>query len=263
MFRPWLSLLAWLLVVAVVRIFWLVDLPSPLLALDEPAANAVAKLALWVMAPAMFLMAAAWQSPGRTWRELGLGSGPVAGYAFGLLATIPMTVALPLASRVSAPGFETLSDTVLLGPFAEEVLFRGFLLAFLVRRAGWSLWTALLATSFAFGLAHVSDADLVRAFGYGHPPALASVGAQVLLGSIGGLLFGWVYYRWGSLWYAVGLHACINLWWELSSGRAASTISNTDLLPVSAAHIASCALAVAITVWWERRRTQVISELAN
>jgi membrane protease YdiL (CAAX protease family) len=262
MFRPWLSLLAWLLVVVVVRIFWLVDLPSPLLALNEPVADAVAKLGLWVGVPAMFLMAVGWQSPARTLRELGLGSGAGAGYAFGLLATMPMMLALPLASRASAPELDTLADSVLLGPFAEEVLFRGFLLAFLVRRAGWSLWIALAATSFAFGLAHVSDADLVLAFGYGHPAAFARVVAEVLLGSIGGLLFGWVYYRWGSLWYGIGLHATVNLWWEVSSGRAASSIPNPDV-SISAAHIASFALAVVITVWWDRRRTPVISGLVN
>ena len=262
MFRPWLSLLAWLLVVASVRVFWLVDLPSPLVALDEAAADAAAKLVLWVIAPVLFLMAATGQSLARTLREFGLGSGAAAGYAFGLLATMPMMVALPLTARVSAPGLDTLADTVLLGPFAEEVLFRGFLLAFLVRRAGWPLWAALAATSFAFGLAHVSEAELYLAFGYGHVPALLRVIAQALLGSIGGLLFGWVYYRWGSLWYAIGLHATVNLWWEVSSGRAASTISGPDV-SISAAHIASFALAVAITVWWDRRRSPVASELVN
>lgn len=261
-FRPWLSLLAWLLVVASVRVFWLVDLPSPLVAIDEPAADAVAKVVVWVAGPVLFLMAVTGLSAARTLRELGLGSGAAAGYAFGLLATVPMMVALPLAARLSAPELDTLADTVLLGPFAEEVLFRGFLLAFLVRRAGWPLWMALAATSFAFGVAHVSDGELYLALGYGHVPALLRVIAQVLLGSIGGLLFGWVYYRWGSLWYAIGLHATVNLWWELSSGHAASTISAPDV-SVSAAHIASFALAVAITVWWDRRRSPVVGELVN
>ena len=231
MYRPWLSLLAWLLVVGVVRAFWHIEMPRNWLTLDHVALEGLLKVALWVVPPVLFLMAVGRQNLRQTWRELGLGAPARAGYAFGLMATVPMALALPFTARLFRPDLASIIGTVLAGPFAEEVLFRGFLLAFLVRRAGWSVPAAIGVTSLAFGLAHMEW----------RPPALA-------LMSAGGALFAWVYCRWGSLWYAIGLHASINLWWELTSGRAASAISSADTMPVSAAHGASIALAVLLTL---------------
>lgn len=233
MYRPWLSLLAWLLVVGVVRAFWHIDVPRTWMMLDQAAIEGLLKLGLWVVPPALFLMAVRRQNVRQAWRELGLGSPAPAGLAFGLMATVPMALALVFTGPYVRLDLGSMVGTVLVGPFAEEVLFRGFLLAFLVRRAGWSVAAAIGVTSLAFGLAHLEW----------RPPALALI-------SGGGALFAWVYYRWGSLWYAIGLHASINLWWELTTGRAASAIAGSDTLPLSAAHVASFGLAVLMTIRW-------------
>ena len=132
------------------------------------------------------------------WRGLGLG-GPVArGFGFGLVATIPMALAT-FVNRAYLPDLDDLVGTVLFGPFAEEVLFRGFLFAVLWRRARWPWPVALAVSSVAFGLAHGDG--------------LASA---VLM--MDGAIFAWIYYRWGSLWPAIGLHAWMNFWWDLSRG---------------------------------------------
>jgi membrane protease YdiL (CAAX protease family) len=251
MYRPWLSLLAWLLVVGVVRAFWLIDVPPRWLALDETAIDGLLKVGLWVAPPLVFLMLLVRQPIGRAWRELGLASPPVRGYAFGALATVPMALVLPFAPRLTAEA-QQLVSTVVVGPFAEEVLFRGFLLAFLVRRAGWSLPVALVVTSLAFGLAHVPQSHFGILIRHGSIDWLERMVLPMTVVAAGGLVFGWVYYRWGNLWYAIGLHASINLWWELTSGRAASAIANSDTLPISAAHIASFGLAVLLTMKLKR-----------
>jgi membrane protease YdiL (CAAX protease family) len=253
MFRPWLSLLAWVLVVAVIRVFWVIDLPARWVGLDETAIDALLKLGLWVLPPLVFLTAAGRQSIWRAWRELGLDRRAAAGYGFGLLATLPMAAVLPLVPRLTVD-VPSLASTVVMGPFAEEVLFRGFLLAFLVRRAGWSLPAALVVTSFGFGLAHVPQSQFAMLFRYGSIASLQPIVVQTSLVASGGLLFGWIYYRCGSLWPAIGLHACINLWWELTSGQAASAIASSDTLPISAAHLASFGLAVLLTSRWQAGR---------
>ena len=259
---PWLSLLAWLLVVAVVRLFWLVDVPPAWNGLEETVIDGLLKVALWVVAPVLFLIVVSGQSIRRAWKELGLGSNAATGYAFGLLATIPMAAVLSLAPRVPVDA-QALAGTVLFGPLAEEVLFRGFLLAFLVRRAGWPLPAALLVTSLAFGLAHVPQENLLMAIRYGEMDAFGSFAAQAALVGAGGVLFGWIYYRTGNLWQSIGLHASINLWWELTNGRAASAIANSETLPISAAHVASFGLAVGLTIWSQRRRAHAVTELVN
>jgi uncharacterized protein len=38
-----------------------------------------------------------------------------------------------------------------------------------------------------------------------------------LLTGTGGAVFAWLVYRWQTLWVAVLLHICMNLWWELFS----------------------------------------------
>ncbi len=78
---------------------------------------------------------------------------------------------------------------VLVGPFAEEVFFRGFVLSGLVRR--WGPVTGLLVSAAIFGIAHASVAILIPIF-------------------VAGLLIGWLYQRTGSLWSCVWVHGAQN-----------------------------------------------------
>src|SRR6185436_709397 len=96
----------------------------------------------------------------------------------------------------------TLVGAVVVSPFAEEVLFRGWLFRQLTRHSGWSPVPALLVSSLMFGLAHVSNLTYVM-----EPWALATATSA----AAAGLLFGWLAWRWDSLWPAIGLHACMNL----------------------------------------------------
>ena len=187
------------------------------------------------------------------WRDLGLGKSVGHGYGFGLMATLPMALLVIFVTRTGA-GPDAVIGGVLLGPFAEELLFRGFLFAQLVRSARWRVWPAILVSAAAFGLAHVPDlstqlaGDLLRVLsGLGTETLIqrfASVLPYVTVQAAGGVLFAWVFHRWGSLWQAVGLHSCINLWWILMEGSEAVGYSGAG---VGAPHVAQ-ALAVALAI---------------
>ncbi len=84
--------------------------------------------------------------------------------------------------------------TVLVAPLAEEIFFRGFVFAGLLRRFG--VVGAMAASGFIFGAFHITS--------------LETVGLVLPFGAIG-MLFAWLYYRTGSLWINVGTHLIFNL----------------------------------------------------
>lgn len=78
---------------------------------------------------------------------------------------------------------------VLVGPFAEEVFFRGFVYSGLVLR--WGVLAGLIVSALIFSLAHASVAILIPIF-------------------VAGVLLAWLYHRTGSLWGCVWVHATQN-----------------------------------------------------
>ena len=78
---------------------------------------------------------------------------------------------------------------IVLGPFAEEVFFRGFVMAGLVRR--WGLLVGIVASSLLFSLAHGNVALIIPIF-------------------VAGALLGWLYFRTGSLWGSIFAHMAQN-----------------------------------------------------
>ena len=141
----------------------------------------------------------------------------------------------------------------LIGPFAEELLFRGFLFTFLVRRARWSVIAALVVSSLLFGLAHLRNVDLQL---LGLVSGYSPYGLQYSLKNLipyaaGGVLFAWVTWRWQSLWPAIVLHALMNFCWDLTTGEHAQLDFSID--PMSAAQATSALAAIALTLRWTRR----------
>jgi hypothetical protein len=85
----------------------------------------------------------------------------------------------------------------------EELLFRGFLIAYLAVWVG--LWPAVLLSSVAFGAGHVYQAGLRSALQTG----------------IAGLVFGTLYALAGQLWAPMILHAAVDLGTGWAARRAA------------------------------------------
>lgn len=109
-----------------------------------------------------------------------------------------------------APFADTLSSSDILwrgigAPITEEVVFRGLAIGALMMMAGWRFLPAALAPAIVFGLAHMTQ----------ETPFVESAGITAITG-VGGLLFGWMFVRWGfNLWPAILAHIGLNSIWEV------------------------------------------------
>lgn len=83
---------------------------------------------------------------------------------------------------------------VITAPLAEEIFFRGFIFAGLIRYVG--VFWAMAASGLIFAAFHVTSGDTV---GLVFPFTLV------------GMLFAWLYHRTGSLWTNIGAHLLFNL----------------------------------------------------
>lgn len=165
--------------------------------------------ALWIALCFIGLFAAHRMGPMQSLGELGLRGAIAQGWLFGLLASLPMFAVLAIASRLAIHlSLRVILVSVLFGPFAEEVLFRGYLFLQLYRRAQWSLLLAVIAPALVFGLAHLANMRGER-----DPWRLL---AEVLITGLGGAFFAWLLVRWNNnLWVPIAMHVFMNLWWEV------------------------------------------------
>lgn len=97
-------------------------------------------------------------------------------------------------------------------PVIEEVVYRGLAVGALILWAGWRWWAACLLPALLFGLVHA-----------GQGTDLGSVAGVVAITGLGGLLFGWLFVRWGfNLWPPILLHVGLNsLWIVFALGETA------------------------------------------
>jgi uncharacterized protein len=171
--------------------------------------------------------------------ELGLRAPVGRATVFALCASAPMLIAFAVTSPFN-------SETTLLhvavfcfvAPFAEEMLFRAFLFGQLYRRARLGFWPSALIPSLIFGAAHMSQST--------DPAEIAGI---VAITSVGGLGFCWLIVKWdGNVWPAFGLHASMNLWWELFA------IDDTALggWMANGARGATIVLAILLTIYKDR-----------
>ncbi len=106
----------------------------------------------------------------------------------------PVTALFPdewinrLNDRIASGGWG-LATTILIAPVCEEILFRGILQDSTVRKYG--AWKGILLASFLFGVVHL-------------------IPQQIVAATCVGCVIGYIYYRTGSLFAAVVLHAINN-----------------------------------------------------
>ena len=248
----WICLLS---VAVLFAVFWMVG-QLDVRVLAPEWAEGVLKIAVWVV-PSVLVVLLAWApSPGGALAELGLLSNPLTGYAFGFAAAVPTLIAWPIVG--ARPLFASaIVGSVLLGPLAEEVLFRGLLFRQLYRRGGLRPLRAMTISALAFGCAHLANVDFENVR-LAVPQTMTPAMGQVGLTALGGLLFAWVAYRWDSLWPAIGLHTFMNLSWEVFGVNGPMGATHGALgLPADAAtmtRLASVAIAVYLT--WRLTRRQ-------
>jgi membrane protease YdiL (CAAX protease family) len=92
----------------------------------------------------------------------------------------------------------------------EELIFRGVMLPLFMRR--FSFWKANLLQALLFGLAHYVFPLSSWVSGQATSgEALAEAATLLVFTTFGGLVFGYIYYRTGSLWTAVFAHLIDNI----------------------------------------------------
>jgi membrane protease YdiL (CAAX protease family) len=129
----------------------------------------------------------------------GLLLGPVLALSIALLGHLLRTpdMHVPMMDLLDSPEAIALVGifAVTLGPFCEELIFRGFLMPLLARTFGSLLAIVIAATPFALL----------------HGPQYAWSWRHVLLIGLAGAAFGWYRQRTGSTSAAAALHATYNL----------------------------------------------------
>jgi membrane protease YdiL (CAAX protease family) len=183
----------------------------------------------------------------RALSELGLRAPIGRAAAFSFVAASPMLLAFVATSSINAK-MSVLSVGVgcFIAPFAEEVLFRGYMFGQLYRRARWGFWLSALIPSALFALGHAYQAS-----GFWE---LAGIFAVTGLGSLLGC---WLYMRWQfNLWAVFGLHCLMNLWWEVF-GVADTALGGWI---ANAARLLTITAAILLTIYRDRFWKPVTSE---
>ncbi len=124
--------------------------------------------------------------------------------ALVLVSVIGVTPDSPLPPTGEAVGFAvSLVAGVLVAPFGEEIMFRGFATTAWARRLGSR--SGLVRAALVFAFAHVlttSGTSVGNAAGL----AIVGFGTRIPIA----LALGWLFVRRGSIWSSFGLHAAFN-----------------------------------------------------
>lgn len=114
--------------------------------------------------------------------------------------------------------------------FMEESIFRGLMLPQFLRR--FRFWQANILQAFLFGLAHLVWPLMSWLRGQVTPAeALSQAAVLLTFTTVGGLIFGYLYYRTNSLWTAVFAHLIDNsaaLYFHIQTAKSPN--AETDIL---------------------------------
>jgi len=171
-----------------------------------PFGPEIAKLALWVLLPLAVVTIQARGNLVSATNGVGLRPPFLRALVPGLLAMlaaggtllllgVPLPKSWPIAS---------LAMSALIAPFAEEMLFRGYLVNRL-SAAGVGAPLGIVLSGLLFGVAHLGNV---------WHESIVDILLEVGITGLGGALFGWALWRFGgSLWAAFSFHAGLNLPW--------------------------------------------------
>jgi len=172
-------------------------------------------------------------------RELGMTAPVAPGLTFAAIASAPMLIAFAFGFSINREmTFLSVGVGCFIAPFAEEVVFRGYLFRQLYQRAKMGFWMSALIPSILFAAGHAYQStrfmELIGILG---------------ITSFGSILLCWLYKRWNyNLWVIVALHCAMNLWWEIFA------VDDTALggWLANGARFVTIALAILLTIFKDR-----------
>ncbi len=137
--------------------------------------------------------------------------------------------------------------------FMEEGIFRGVMLPQLMRR--FSFWQANALQAFLFGLAHLVWPLSSWARGQATSgEAVAEAAFLLVAATVGGLVFGYLYYRTGSLWTAWFAHLIDNITFLFFHIQIVSSLNaETEIIMLSRIGF----LALVILAWIVAKRSNL------
>ena len=137
--------------------------------------------------------------------------------------------------------------------FMEELIFRGVMLPHFMRR--FSFWKANALQAFLFGLAHYVFPLSSWVSGQATSgEAFAEAASLLVFTTIGGLVFGYLYYRTASLWTAVFAHLIDNVAGLFFHIQTASRLNaETDILMLTSIGF----VALVILAWTVAKRSNL------
>lgn len=186
------------------------------------------------------LALAAWRGPLQLLRLGGLFASPLRPLLWALLWLLPaLLICLLWGQRAHDLGGADLAWKGLLGPFSEELFYRGLAVAALVRLCAWRWWAACLWPALFFGAVHA-----------GQGADFESIAGIVAITALGGLLFGWLLVRWDfNLWPPVLLHVGLNSLFLIFAWGDSAVFGGLG----GAVRLGVVLIAIAAT-WWMRPR---------
>jgi membrane protease YdiL (CAAX protease family) len=137
--------------------------------------------------------------------------------------------------------------------FMEEGIFRGVMLPHFMLR--FSFWKANVLQAFLFGLAHLVWPLSSWARGQATPEeAITEAASLLIFTTVGGLVFGYLYYRTGSLWTAVFAHLIDNVIGLFFHIQTVSRLNaETDILMLASLGL----IALVILAWSVAKRSHL------
>ncbi|NNE67845.1 MAG: CPBP family intramembrane metalloprotease [Pyrinomonadaceae bacterium] len=183
-------------------------------------------------------------------KELGLKMPAKRALAFAFLATLPMLLAFAFTSSISAKATSlSIFAFGVFSPFAEELVFRGYLFRQLYRRAKLGFWPAAVMPSLLFGAGHIYQSN-----------NFSEILGIVAITGLGSLFFCWIYMRWqDNLWVPFALHCLMNTHWMLFA------VDETALggWLANIARLATVLAAILLTVYKDKIWKRLHAENAN
>ena len=155
-------------------------------------------------------------------------------YRLGLAGETPRLVFATIDQRLETMGGLFFTRFYLLGQvfnaFTEEFIFRGVILPHLMGRT--SFWKANAGQAILFGLAHLVFPLHSWVSGQAMAgQAVAEAATLLIFTTVGGLVFGYLYYQTGSLWTALTAHFLDNVIGRFFHIQTASRLNaETDIL---------------------------------